>query len=224
MKTCTLLLTLAALLTSPLVKGSGVGWGSSPFDTQFLYSSTGSLLDDSFVFELGTFGSFVPTSSNIDQWQANWNLLDRAEAPAVSGWNSGAQYFTSSFTFETDGTVSGLSGSSIFTTGQQAYLWVQSGEEWALVTDNTVGSTANDIWQLPNPGDDLAQPLTWSLNTATTAIIGGVNGTQSTTGTHAFDPANNTLRLQTHVVPEPGTALLILVAGCLARLRRSARR
>jgi hypothetical protein len=224
MKTRTLLLTLAALLMSPFAKGSGVGWGNSPFDPRFLYDSTGGLLDDSFVFELGTFGSFVPTGSNIDQWQVNWKLLDLAEAPSTSGWNSGAQYFTSSFTFETTGTVSGLSGSSIFTTGEQAYLWVQSGDEWALVTDNTVGSTANDIWQLPNPADDLAQPLTWNLNTATTAIIGGVNGTQSTTGTHSFDPVANTLRLQTHVVPEPGTALLILVAGCLARLRRSGRR
>lgn len=216
------LLLTALVLASPAAKGSGVGWGNSPFDPLSLYNSTGGLLDDSYVFELGTFGSFVPLISNLDQWEANWKLLDMATAPDTSGWNSGAQYFTSSFTFETDGTVQGLTGSSIFTAGEQAYLWVRSGDEWALVTDNTVGTTSDHIWQLPNPADSLGQPLTWNLNTATTAVIGGVNATQSA-GDYTVDPGSS-MRLQTHVVPEPGSALLILVAGCLARLRRFVRR
>ena len=217
-----LLLFAALLLASPAAKGSGVGWGNSPFDTLSLYNSTGSLLDDTYVFELGTFGSFVPLLSNIDLWEANWKLLDVAQAPDTSGWNSGAQYFASSFTFETDGTVQGLVGSDTFITGEQAYLWVRSGDEWALVTDNTAGLGADNIWQLPNPTDSLAQPLTWNLNSATSVIIGGVNGTQGG-GDYSVDPGSS-MRLQTHVVPEPGTALLILVAGCLARLRRSKRR
>lgn len=214
------LLSAALLLAAPAAKGSGVGWGNSPFDALSLYDSTGALLDDTFMFELGTFGSFVPLINNIDQWEANWKLLDSAQAPDTSGWNSAAQYFTSSFTFETDGTVQGLTGSSIFTTGEQAYLWVRSGEEWALVTDNTVGVGPDNIWQLPNPTDSLGQPLTWNLNSATTAVIGGVNGTQGA-GEYTADPGAS-MRLQTHVVPEPGTALLILIAGCVARLRRSA--
>jgi len=217
-----LLLFAALLLASPAAKGSGVGWSNSPFDSLSLYDSTGALLDDTFVFELGTFGSFVPLTSNIDLWAANWKLLDSAQAPDTSGWNSAAQYFTSSFTFETDGTVQGLTGSSIFTTGEQAYLWVRSGDEWALVTDNTAGVGPDNIWQLPNPADSLGQPLTWNLNSATTAVIGGVNGIQGG-GDYSVNPGSS-MRLQTHVVPEPGTALLILVAGCLARLRRSKRR
>ena len=216
------LLFVALLLASSAARGSGVGWGNSPFDSLSLYDSTGALLDDTYVFELGTFGGFVPLISNIDLWAANWKLLDSAQAPDTSGWNSAAKYFTSSFTFETDGTVQGLAGSSLFTTGEQAYLWVRSGDEWALVTDNTVGVGPDNIWQLPNPADSLGQPLTWNLNSATTAIIGGVNGIQGG-GDYTADPGS-TMRLQTHVVPEPGSALLILVAGCLARLRRSKRR
>lgn len=223
MKTRVLHLLFAALLlASPAVKGSGVGWGNAPFDSLSLYDSTGALLDDTYIFELGTFGSFVPLISNLDQWQANWKLLDLAQAPDSSGWNSAAQYFTSSFTFETDGTVQGLAGSSIFTTGEQAYLWVRSGDEWALVTDNVAGVGPDNIWQLPNPADSLGQPLTWNLNSATTAIIGGVNGTQGA-GEYSVDPGAS-MRLQTHVVPEPGSAFLILLAGLLARLRRSVRR
>lgn len=214
----TILLTLGAsvLLALPAA-GSGVNWGSPFFDNSNGFSmidSHGNLLDDTFTFEMGTFVTgFTPTALNFDQWGANWKLLELANT-ANGKWNYNdstfGPYVSGAFSFDTGGTVNGLAGSSTFLTGEQAYMWVRSGNEWALVTDSVPGTKPDDIWQLPNPADSFATPLSWDLGTASTAVFGTVN--------------NGPIRLQTSVIPEPSTSLLVLMLGCLLQFTRHKRR
>lgn len=222
MKTHLLLLTFATLVAATCARGSGVGWSNSPFDTVPMMDNFGNALDSTYVFELGTFANgFVPTAANTDQWSVNWKLLSVADAP--DDWFPNVPSFGQSFTFNANGTVQGLPGSATFTAGEQAYLWVYSGVQWALVTDNSPGATADDIWQLPTPGDNSpTSQLTWVLDQANVAIVGGVNGVQSGTAI-AFDPGSN-FRLQMAVIPEPSSCLLVLLAGVLARFHRFRRR
>lgn len=222
MKTRLLIFTFSTLVAAMSARGSGVGWSNSPFDTVPMMDNFGSALDSTYVFELGTFANgFIPTALNTDLWSANWKLLDVAAAPG--DWFPATPSFAQSFDFNTNGTVQGLSGSATFTAGEQAYLWVHSGVQWALVTDNSAGTTGDDIWQLPSPSDTSpSSQLTWVLDTANVAIVGGVNGIQSGTAV-SFDPGSN-FRLQTAVIPEPGSCLLVLLAGCLARFHRFRRR
>ena len=223
-----LLATLVLLLAAPVLKAqSTVGWGNSPFDTALLDSS-GNIFDASYVFELGTFdnvGGFAPTALNTSEWAAHWKLLNSAVSPLDAfnhGWNVGFQVFSSEFTFNSNGTVAGLSGSSTFTTNEQAYIWVYNpAGEWALVTDSSIGGSPDDVWMLPNPNPAFPSAVNWVLDTADTAILGSLNGTYSGGG----GPVD--YRLQTvnvSVIPEPGSSLMVLLVGCLARVIRSRRR
>lgn len=140
-----LALSIVALLLSVTAARAvnTVAWQKSLFDNVPMFTSDGLSLDSSFTFQLGTFGALIPAQGNIDQWESNWKLLN------VGNWSSGTQSFGNSFTFNSDGTVSGLTGSATFTEGEQAYLWVRSGNEWALVTDIS-GPDSTDRWMLPS--------------------------------------------------------------------------
>jgi len=239
-----LLLILAALaISAPLARATGIGWGNTAFDPMKMYDSGGDLLDNSFSFELGTWATgFTPTAANVAAWASNWKVISTAFAPDVNGWvsldandpgvndpNQNIQYFSRSITFNANGTVQG-GGPSIFTTNEQAYIWVFNtknvtpGSEWALVTDSSIGATPDDVWRVPDPSGVLNQPVLWNLETADTAIFGSVNGIVGA-GDQSVDPGPN--RLQTFnpvsVVPEPGSALLVLLAGMAVRLRRRPR-
>lgn len=187
-----------------------VSWQKSLFDLSPMYTSTGGLLDASFTIELGTF-TIAPDLSNIDQWATSWKLLSTA------AWDVGNQTFGNTFTFNGNGTVSGLAGSAFFSEGEQAYLWVRSSQEMALLTDLS-GSDSNTRWRLPSMTNLNAGSFIWELPTADTIIYGGVNGLQSGTP-HTFDPGTS-FRLQTSPIPEPGSALLFLT-GSLLSLRRT---
>ncbi len=208
-------LIIAAALISAAPRASAFNTVSWMNDPGSLFDNYGSQLDGSYSFLLGTFGSsFVPTLANIDQWESQWKLLSEG------AWFPGTQEFGNSFTFNSDGTVQGLPGSAVFGAGEQAYLWVRNSSQWALVTDKFAGLDG-DVWTLPNPAVGPGSGYLWSLATADTPVIGGVNGIQSGTP-YAFDPGSN-FALQTAVVPEPASALLVLAAGCLVRLVRSRR-
>lgn len=215
MKKILLLSLSAALLTIGPVRGAGVTWTSPFFDSLSMVDSHGNLLDDSFGFELGTFVTgFTPTALNFDQWASNWKLLERADfgnGKWVPNDPTFGSYFTGDFSFSATGQVNSFPGSATFTTGEQAYIWVRGGnDEWALVTDTVPGSGPDDIWQLPNPANITDFNLQWDISNASTAIIGSVN--------------NGTFRLQTSVIPEPSTSLLVLMLGCLLQFTRHKRR
>ncbi|WP_395742929.1 PEP-CTERM sorting domain-containing protein [Prosthecobacter sp.] len=206
-------------------QASTVFWGSNFNDN--LYDSSGNALDSTYSFEIGSFGTFVPTYQNIDQWQANWHVIDRAFDPDSNGWNSTEQFFVGTVGFNTDGTSDSpdANPADVFTQGDVVYLWVYNslsivpGSEWALVTDGSpVGDSADD-WIIPDPADT-SSSFNWQLTDANSAVIGGANGVQ---GPGGYSTTPSVFSLQTAVVPEPGSALLLLAAAA-AHLTRRARR
>lgn len=209
------------------VRGSTVSWGSSFND--LLFTSTGQPLDESFIFEVGTFATgFLPTLHNSNQWDANWKVLDRAVQPASEGWNVPQQFFVGTVEHLPDGRSDSLAAdpADVFLMGETVYLWVYNskaivpGSEWALVTDSDLLGNLANLWRIPDPGDPVGTSYDWQLLDADTVILGGVNGIQGA-GDFSVDPG--TFSLQTHVVPEPGSSLLVLLgfAGALLS-RRSA--
>lgn len=224
-----LLCLAVALAWTHGAQASTVYWNSNFNDN--LFDSSGNALDATYSFEVGTFtGGFTPTYQNVDQWQANWHVLDRAYDPDANGWNPDpipvGQYFLGGFDFNPDGSSNSpdASPADLFTMGDTVYLWAYNsksivpGSEWALVTDGSpVGDLADD-WIIPNTAD--SNTYTWQLTDANTAIIGGANGVQGP-GTYSTTPG--VFSLQTAVVPEPGSAFLLLAAAA-AHLTRRARR
>lgn len=212
-------------------RASTVFWGSSFND--LLFTSTGQTLDESFIFEVGTFTSgFVPTIHNSYQWDANWRVLDRAVHPDSEGWNVAEQFFVGTVEHLPDGTSDSLAAnpSDVFLMGETVYLWVYNskaivpGSEWALVTDSDLLGNQANAWRIPDPADPVGTSYDWQLLDADTAVLGGVNGIQ---GAGEFSVNPGTFSLQTHVVPEPGSSLLVLLAlaaGAQGRRHRPQRR
>lgn len=228
MKTQRLILALTLLvLSAAKLPARTIDWGGAVGDT--LVTSTGTPLTDSFVFELGTFGSFVPTEANLDQWAANWKIFDHAIAPAANGWDSALGFFTGSATLQTNGTSSNSPPLPQFTfaQGEQAYIWVYNSltisslTEWALITNNGLDGNPLDDWTMPSHSDQTLQPLDWRVSNATDVPFGGLNDDEGP-GDYTVDPG--VFQVQTHTVPEPGTALLIGIGGLVFQFRRRLRR
>ncbi len=192
-----------------------ISWFNAEGDV--LVSSGGSsTLDASFTFEIGTFGTFIPTDLNLDQWAANWKVFDRAVSG--DGWNGTTDYYTSSAEFLSSGLSSSGISAATFTAGETAYLWVYNAldlvptSEWALVRDVTSGSSP--AWVIPTADAGNPNSLDWDLLEANTAVFGQVNGF---VGAGSFnpigDPGGGVAWLQTAAVPEPGSALMVLIAA-----------
>jgi len=206
-------------------KAVQIAWGSE-FEA-LLFQANGATLDASYTFELGTFTvGFVPTEYNLADWQSNWKLLDRAD------WSVPNQNFVGFVDINGSGNVSNgteADPSTVFAVGEQLYVWAFNSQtlnpgvtEWALVTrtqpDPFVTPTVFD-WVIPNYAQGDAQEV--RLQDADIVIYGGLNNVQGPGEYSSTPPA---YQLQTHVVPEPGSALLIGAIGLLARLRRSRQR
>lgn len=220
----TLLFAATAWLTSAAPAAAyTLFWGGANED--LLYTSYGSLLDDSFRFELGTFSpGFSPDASNISDWRANWKLFDAAVIG--DGWNSAAGFVSSSATLtETGNSTSpyALPG-SVFNLGDRAYIWVYNrldgleGTEWALLTGiSSPNISTNSNWVMPSPSDQTTGDLQWRFDTGSTPVLGGLNDDRGP-GTYTNDPP--AYQLQTSAIPEPGSAMLIGSVGLLVHLRR----
>lgn len=204
--------------------GRTIEWGNAAGDT--LSTSSGTPLDDTFIFELGTFGSFVPTAANMSLWAANWKVFDRAVAPDTGGWNSLLGFFNSTANLLSDGTSSASPPLPPYTflQNEQAYIWVYNGltidalTEWALITNNALDGNSADDWLMPDAGDQTTLPLEWRLSNASAVLYGGLNNVEGAGGFSVIPPD---FALQTHTVPEPSTMLLTLLAGMGALLRRT---
>lgn len=194
--------------------GSTIYWGSIFNDT--LLDSYANPLDAGFTFELGAFDpAFVPTAENMSSWQANWKVFDRAYTGR--GWNVADQFLEGTVNHQSNSTssYSGANPAHFFPEGTKAYLWVfntmtlDSNTEWALLTDaNTASNSLND-WIFPDPSlqteDDL---FDWQTRDLDTAIFGAVNGVQGDGVAHVLP--SGAFTIQTHQVPEPAGALLVL--------------
>ncbi|MEI6536391.1 MAG: PEP-CTERM sorting domain-containing protein [Verrucomicrobiaceae bacterium] len=226
MKTWRAAIILLMIAGSETLPARSINWGSNLLSN--LFDSNGVALDDAFKFEIGSFQTgFIPDSTNLNLWETNWKVFDHAEAPAGNGWNSALRYIASTANLTTGGTSSESPPLPAWTFSQneKGYLWAfnsqtyASGVEWALITNNASdGNSAND-WLFPSPADQTSQPLDWKLLNASVAIFGGLNNVESA-GTFSVNPG--TFNLQTHQpVPEPGSALLLMVAACAVGIRRT---
>jgi hypothetical protein len=226
MKHLAILLTmLFAWLQPSLTQAQSISWSSLVGDD--LFNSQGVALDASFRFEVGIFtNGFVPTGSNMNDWNTNWLVFDAAIAG--DGWNVGAQYFASNSSRLASGESDSIYASAgVFPANAQAFLWVYNSKgvldssEWALVSDFSGSGNISDRWIFPAiPNPDLPAPvLTWSLSDAETAIFGAVqSGNSIGEGIASSQPSS--FSLQTYQVPEPGSALLVGAAGMLILIRR----
>lgn len=216
-------LGFASLFLRTDVSAVNVSWGSTPFDN--LYDSSGAALDASFTFEIGKFANgFVPTYSNMVYWADNWQVFDRATNG--DGWDPTNSWFTSVANLES----TGLSQFSpplpayVFAEDDIGYMWIYNSltfdplSEWALIGNTSADANASDDWLFPNPADQ-STPTdeSWTLLNASEVIVGGLNNVQ---GDGTFSASPGTFSLQTSVVPEPGSVLLLAAAGLLLRLQR----
>jgi hypothetical protein len=240
MKTLSLLqqclLAVICLITvgSPFqARAATINW-SSDFEDD-LFNSTGATLDGTFSFEIGTFGAlFIPTLANIDQWTANWKVFDRVYDPTPldpgdgdpEGWNIPSQFFVGSAehnAFAGSDSPDANPG-DVFNQGEIGYLWIFNskdyliGPEWALLGNTSSAGDLGNLWVIPDPTDPPGTSYEWKLSDADTTVFGGANGIQGP-GDYTVTPGS--FSLQTAAVPEPGSALLIVIAGtCLGLSRR----
>ena len=229
--------TLLMVFSSTAVSAATIFWGS--YNNDLIYDSNGAPLDSSFTFELGTFdtsGGWAPNAGNLSEWAGRWMLFDRATAGA--GWNPIDQALdnTVDHTVTAGSSAPEANPAHIFSQGTQAYLWVYNnqtlgaGTEWALLADNNkaanvFGNSPNPAeqylaWTFPDPSLQSGESYDWQTRDLDTAIFGGVNNVQGD-GHFSVNPGNFTI--QTHVVPEPGTAMLILAAAVSVLRRRVVR-
>lgn len=230
-----LAIVLAGLLATP-AKATTIDWGTYFGSTSYLFDSNGANLDDTYVFQLGSFGSFVPTAANILNWAANWKPFDQAMAPVSNGFVSTSGTVGHSATLESDLTTSNtaLSQTNTFAEGEQAYIWAfkdtsgsstplpvySSDLQWALVTNDSTDGVVADDWTFPAPSGHIATSLDWRIEDATDSPFGGLNDTQDP-GDFTSTPPDFILQTHTIVaVPEPGSALLIGLAGLACQLKR----
>ena len=201
------------LVSAMETKAQTLEWGSAVFSD--LVDSHGEELDDSFVFELGTFDvGFTPTDSNYGDWFANWRVFDTASYSAANG------YFTSTID------VQGVSDYDSLFEGMSAYIWVRNDSTPGTNTEWFLGrkSVGPEAWVFPDLDPDCCptgEVTQWSITSLggeppVWGNQGGVLGGGDSSVGGPFD-------LQTHVVPEPGSALLFLLGSglCLFRHRRA---
>ncbi len=198
------------LPTNPLLMGDGV-----------------TSLTSAFKFELGTFRpnlnltEFNPSIGNLSEWTTQWKPFSRAEDPGLSGWNSAISYFNKSANLQLNGQSDQGLSADVFAAGEHVYLWVYNafsitpGSEWALLTNDSTDLDPNDNWLMPDPTEP-----NWEfvLSNAYKPIIGGVHNSQ---GGGDFTAPLTAFTLQTHAVPEPSGALLIMLIGIAWRIQRA---
>ena len=154
--------------------------------------STGTALDGTYTFALGSFGTFTPTSSNVADWATNFTALNSTT------WITGGQN-----QYSGSGTVS--NNTAPFTTSNQGVIWgyntqtIGATTEWILIT--------NANWTFPAFTDNNIVAWT-STDSGTYAALGTLSGT---TGA---DPYIQTYNLAS-AVPEPSTYALFAGIACL---------
>lgn len=218
------------LVARPLTADT-VTWGGGVGDIfQF---SNGSSVGSSTWFELGTFDSFTPTSSNIADWAANWQVFDRATATLGDNqFSPGPPAVLSGLAdINPDGTSSKAASLALPPghpnelinfdpnynfTGKKAYVWVFNdrsaglGAEWGLFTGEFLAST--DEWKFPTADPDCGclLPVDFNLADISVDILG--SSAQGSQTTLALAP-----------VPEPSGALLLVAAAMVFIVRQRSR-
>jgi hypothetical protein len=220
-------------LTLSSARANVINWGIEVPDSMFY--SNANLGDTGLTADLGTFGSFIPTEFNLDQWAANWRVYDTT---AVVISELGTVGFASSVQVSPIPPAPG----SGFEVGTQAYIWLYNTKvfnptlEWALVTNNNSDGVTGDNWTLPAFSEH-SNNAEWFITDlpregfASTAIFGGVGNVRGpgsyTNGIPDGDPGTpgQQYGVQTATlaaVPEP-SGLLFLGSSLLLGLFRRRR-
>ncbi|HCN77497.1 MAG TPA: hypothetical protein DIT13_09935 [Verrucomicrobiales bacterium] len=222
------MLVLCACLGLAVGRAGAAGtifWSSQFQD--LLFDSQGQELDHSFAFEIGSFGSFIPTYANMSDWEANWKVFDRAVDG--NGWFADDQFFFGAADHNDLGGSDSPAADplDVFLAGEKAYFWVfnskalAAGSEWALVTDSDFFSNTGDSWIFEDSSDPLYFGSDWMLEDADEIIVGGLLNVQ---GDGEFSTLPGAFTLQTAAVPEPGSALLFWLSCSTLLLRRVSKR
>ncbi|GHB92370.1 hypothetical protein [Cerasicoccus arenae] len=128
-------------------------WGGS-INAVNLQSDLTTPLDSTYVFYLGSFGPFDPTSENVDEWAEHWTTVDAVSYNPSYGVFNARHDVTSSDP-----------------TGEQGYIWgvrrTRQNMEWILISDPN--------WTWPADGA-LEQKVNWMVSSATETIVGYING------------------------------------------------
>lgn len=180
-------------------------------------TSTGAPIDNTFIFQLGAFvDGFEPDTTNTDLWLLNWRMFDQATYDPTWGFS------TEDVFINNDVTSSNPSASTMSFAGLDAYIWIRNndnpveGSEWLL--------TRSSSWTFPIVGGDCCSTnvLEWSVSDLETGETPEWGRTYDIVGPGVFTPPGSTSPgLQTFTfVPEPSTALLSVMAGCVLVLRR----
>ena len=169
----------AMLLAVAARAGTTIGFGSSVGATNL--TSSGELVDQSFVFQLGTFESgFVPTAANTDEWLGAWREASDIEGQPLEGNTAPyrtqelgepfppgmrANNFTSSVTLDHNAPP--------FDLGGQLFIWgydrraLPGAAEWILISDPS--------WIWPDGSSNLPA-ASYSVSGASVAVLGEIMG------------------------------------------------
>ena len=139
----------------------------------------------------------------------------RAAMRAAEARADASPPLSSSSSSSSSSSFSSASSASALVAQAEAYVDALQPRAAALLYEEALATRPDDVQLLDALGE-----LLYELGDADEAIIGGANGIQGP-GTFTVDPG--TFSLQTHVVPEPGSALLILAAAATHLIRRARR-
>jgi hypothetical protein len=156
-----------------------------------------------FTFQIGSFGSFTPTASNLDNWDSNFQSL------ATTQWQDFGNF---------SGSATLSDNSAGFATTNNAYIWgyntktIGLNTEWILLT--------NDSWKFPDTNIFSIAP---SQFTTTDAGTYGIIGQLASSVSYGVEPYMISDRVST--IPEPSTyaaifGALTLGGVCYRRYRR----
>ena len=207
-----LLMVLISLAVPASAHAVTIHWGNSLFDSLKQSDGITPINDVDFTVQLGFFDGISPDISNVDQWQSNWRVFDQANFNSAIGYFTGSANLNETTRTSDSPFAQAINPLTTFPSTAQAHIWIsnggaanQPGTEWAVFT--------NPNWKFPETGQH--DQVEWRVSDpGTTAVFGAVVTPSS---------GPSTIQAATFpVIPEPGTATLLLLGIGLA-LRRKRR-
>ena len=201
-------------LSATLAPAATIQWGGEVWGDDFQSNGTSSI-DDSFTFELGTFdASFVPSVDNYNEWLTNWNQLDSVQYNAQNMFFTGEVDFIDADPVALDVQFNGQT----FAPGDRAFIWGYNSQTASPNTE-AILITGDDGYLLPESStDQSALPVSLRVSNSTTPVVGDLPAGPD--GEGDFTNPGGDFDLQTATVPEPSSALLLLLGAALLFRRR----
>ena len=215
--------------------------GAKPIDGGFTFQ-LGRFLDKS------SGDAFDPQVDSFNLWEDHWVAFDESTYSFVeiNGQPTNFGLYTGGARLQPDLTsdstrIPQQDPSSTFSPGDQAYIWgynkkaIDTDTEWILVTNDSSDGESEDDWLFPTPSTHSPETIQMRISGASTAVWGSLGDFRNDDGTSpeiigqgSFSSRLDSYSIQTHglfatTIPEPGTALLLILGGFLSIIRRSRR-